>query len=182
MGVRGVWPSNPSSPLSMVCKTVRFSMSDRRFRDLAIEFLKSVNQWPTKWGISGHGIKDKSIRKLVRKLLKQPKYKEYCPRFSTTLPHWDPTPFDADHFKTEAQIASFYESWGWKRARYDFIKDKQRRCQCCGATPENGVRIVVDHIHPIRKFWSRRLDPSNFQILCDDCNMGKGSRDQTDWR
>ena len=52
---------------------------------------------------------------------------------------------------------------------------------CCGATPENGAIIHVDHIKPIRRFWAMRLQPDNLQVLCEDCNMGKGSRDQTDW-
>lgn len=42
--------------------------------------------------------------------------------------------------------------------------------------------MVVDHIKPIRKHWHLRLDSNNLQILCDDCNMGKGSRGETDWR
>lgn len=76
----------------------------------------------------------------------------------------------------------FYQSWGWKRLRYAVVKERGRRCECCGATPENGIRIVCDHIKPIRKYWSLRLDRGNIQILCDDCNMGKGSHDETDWR
>lgn len=79
-------------------------------------------------------------------------------------------------------ITAFYESWEWKRLRYQHIKDRRRRCECCGQTPDDGVRIVVDHINPIRRFWDRRLDPNNLQLLCDDCNQGKGSRDTTDWR
>jgi 5-methylcytosine-specific restriction endonuclease McrA len=78
-------------------------------------------------------------------------------------------------------IEKFYDSWEWKRARYEFLKDKKRRCECCGATPGNGPRIVVDHIKPIRRFWELRLDQANLQMLCDDCNRGKGSRDTTDW-
>lgn len=106
---------------------------------------------------------------------------------------WDPVPFDADHNRSalprieepsvsQADINAFYDSWEWKRCRYDFIKDKKRLCACCAASAATGVRIVVDHIKPIRRFWRLRLDPSNLQILCDDCNKGKGSRDYTDWR
>lgn len=104
---------------------------------------------------------------------------------------WNPIPFDADHAvlpdieepnARQSEIDAFYESWEWKRCRYDFLKDKKRTCQCCGASASDGVRIVVDHVKPIRRFWRLRLDPSNLQILCDDCNMGKGSRDYTDWR
>lgn len=83
---------------------------------------------------------------------------------------------------SDRKISEFYASWEWKRLRYDFIKDKQRRCECCGASPTDGIRIVVDHIKPIRRFWHLRLDRMNLQMLCDDCNMGKGSRDETDWR
>lgn len=90
-----------------------------------------------------------------------------------------PAPQPAPH---EALLASFYSSWEWARLRYDFLKGRQRRCECCGATPEDGVRIVVDHIKPIRHHWHLRLDGANLQMLCDPCNMGKGSRDETDWR
>jgi len=83
---------------------------------------------------------------------------------------------------TQDIIDEFYQSWDWKRLRYDFFKDKKRLCQCCGATPDDGIRIVIDHIKPIRHYWDLRLDPKNLQCLCNDCNMGKGSRDETDWR
>lgn len=82
----------------------------------------------------------------------------------------------------ESQITEFYSSWEWSRLRYDFLKDRKRICACCGATPEHGVRIVCDHIKPIRFHWHLRLERNNLQLLCDPCNMGKGSRDTTDWR
>lgn len=46
----------------------------------------------------------------------------------------------------------------------------------------NPVRIVVDHIKPISKHWHLRLDPDNLQVLCNDCNKGKGAWDETDYR
>ena len=82
---------------------------------------------------------------------------------------------------SESKLKAFYKSWEWKRLRYDFLKEVERRCQCCGATPDDGVHIVVDHIKPIRHFWHLRLDINNLQALCNDCNMGKGSRDHTNW-
>ncbi len=75
----------------------------------------------------------------------------------------------------------FYASWDWKEARYSALRRYGPKCQCCGATPKN-ARIVVDHIKPIRLFWKLRLDQGNLQILCEDCNMGKSYKDQTDWR
>jgi hypothetical protein len=82
----------------------------------------------------------------------------------------------------------FYKSWEWRTVRMEVLKEQGRSCQCCGATPgmtaADGapVRIVVDHIKPISKYWHLRLERSNLQILCDECNMGKGNWDETDFR
>lgn len=82
----------------------------------------------------------------------------------------------------------FYKSWEWRTLRMKIIKQYGRRCQCCGATPSDRtvdgkpVRIVVDHIKPLSKYWQLRLVPSNLQILCDECNQGKGAWDETDHR
>lgn len=70
----------------------------------------------------------------------------------------------------------------------EVLKSHGHRCQSCAATPADKtisgtpVRIVVDHIKPISKFWSLRLDRTNLQVLCDECNMGKGAWDETDYR
>jgi hypothetical protein len=82
---------------------------------------------------------------------------------------------------TEAMIKKFYDSWEWKRLSYDVKLKRGRRCECCGAkAPE--VRIITDHVQPLRHYWHLRLVEANLQVLCDDCNMGKGSRDDTDFR
>jgi 5-methylcytosine-specific restriction endonuclease McrA len=54
-------------------------------------------------------------------------------------------------------------------------------CECCGARPPD-VRINVDHIKPRRTHPELALDEANLQVLCEDCNHGKGSWDTTDWR
>lgn len=82
---------------------------------------------------------------------------------------------------SEADIRAFYDSWEWKRMRYRVLQETAARCSCCGSSRSDGARIVVDHIKPIRFNWHRRLDRSNLQVLCDDCNMGKSSYDETDW-
>jgi len=79
-------------------------------------------------------------------------------------------------------VADFYQTSAWRRLAYQCKKRDGRRCMCCGATPEDGVRIVSDHVVPIRLRWDLRLDPANIQTLCDECNLGKGSTDQTDFR
>lgn len=82
----------------------------------------------------------------------------------------------------------FYKSWEWRTIRMEVLKEYGRACQCCGAEPGmktssgDPVRICVDHIKPLSKFWHLRLDRSNLQVLCDECNQGKGAWDQTDFR
>lgn len=81
------------------------------------------------------------------------------------------------------EVRNFYRSWEWKKARYQAFQIHGRRCACCGATPDDGrTRIVVDHIQPLRKRWDLRLDQTNLQVLRNDCNMGKGTDDETDYR
>lgn len=83
---------------------------------------------------------------------------------------------------TQTAIDDFYASWEWARLRYRTLQKAGRTCMCCGATPGDGAKIHVDHIKPIRRFWHLRLDPNNLQVLCEPCNMGKGSWDETDFR
>lgn len=83
---------------------------------------------------------------------------------------------------SKSDVAAFYRSPEWARLAYQAKIAHGRRCMCCGATPEDGARIVTDHVEPIRKAWRRRLDPSNLQILCDRCNRGKGSARRDDFR
>lgn len=82
---------------------------------------------------------------------------------------------------TETAIRDFYDSWEWKRLSFDLKLERGRKCECCGAAPP-AVRIHTDHVKPIRRYWHLRLDRANLQILCEDCNMGKGSRHETDFR
>lgn len=82
----------------------------------------------------------------------------------------------------------FYKSWDWRTLRMEALKEHGRACQCCGAEPGmktaagEPVRICVDHIKPLSKFWHLRLVKTNLQVLCDECNQGKGNWDQTDFR
>lgn len=46
-------------------------------------------------------------------------------------------------------------------------------CSCCGAKAGPEVRLHVDHIVPLAKGGSNEI--TNLQVLCDSCNLGKGS-------
>jgi 5-methylcytosine-specific restriction endonuclease McrA len=56
------------------------------------------------------------------------------------------------------------------------------RCELCAAVAASGAPLNCDHVVPLSKDWSRRLDPANLQILCQACNFGKSNRDAIDWR
>lgn len=76
----------------------------------------------------------------------------------------------------------FYKSRAWQNIRYEAFKRYGRRCSLCGRGPSDGVILHVDHIKPRSKFPDLSLEIDNLQILCEDCNLGKGARDSTKWR
>lgn len=78
----------------------------------------------------------------------------------------------------------FYASWEWKELRYNTLKRYGPKCMLCGWTKAIGGDncIVVDHIKPLRKFPNLALEPTNMQVLCRDCNMGKSYKAVDDFR
>jgi hypothetical protein len=76
----------------------------------------------------------------------------------------------------------FYNSEEWRRVRYLALRSHGGACQCCGATPSRGFPLHVDHVKPRSKYPELELDIDNLQVLCADCNLGKGAWDETDWR
>lgn len=84
--------------------------------------------------------------------------------------------------RTDPTTHAFLQSYEWRALRMKALTKYGSKCMCCGATPEAGVVMHVDHIKPRRKFPMLALDLENLQILCEVCNHGKGNWDQTDWR
>ncbi len=76
----------------------------------------------------------------------------------------------------------FLATYEWRRLRMVVIKRDGARCACCGASPDSGAVINVDHIKPRRLFPQLAMDENNLQVLCQDCNHGKSNWDMTDWR
>jgi 5-methylcytosine-specific restriction endonuclease McrA len=103
----------------------------------------------------------------------QPKPPKHAAKLSTAVKERGPT---------RDKIAAFYASPEWKRLSYKAKLKYGRKCMCCGAGPDQGAVINTDHVKPIRKHWRLRLDIDNLQVLCADCNIGKGSWDETDFR
>jgi 5-methylcytosine-specific restriction endonuclease McrA len=76
----------------------------------------------------------------------------------------------------------FYVCAEWRALRYLALRNCEGRCQCCGARAADGVQLHVDHIKPRATHPHLSLVLSNLQVLCADCNVGKGAWDDTDWR
>lgn len=76
----------------------------------------------------------------------------------------------------------FLKTFAWRRLRYKALRMTNGRCECCGASPQTGAVLNVDHIKPRKRRPELALDLFNLQVLCNDCNAGKGNWDDTDWR
>lgn len=77
----------------------------------------------------------------------------------------------------------FFSSDAWRKLRYRALQAHGAKCLCCGNTAvSSGKPLHVDHIKPRYKYPKLELELSNLQVLCHDCNLGKGTWDETDWR
>lgn len=80
---------------------------------------------------------------------------------------------------------TFYRSHKWRRLRVDALEANRQRygmlaCECCGMI--DVASFHVDHIYPRATHPELALDPANLQVLCDACNIGKGTAYTTNWR
>lgn len=81
-----------------------------------------------------------------------------------------------------AQTNEFLASYEWRKLRLEALLMYGRKCLCCGASPETGAVLNVDHIKPRKTHPELALDIRNLQVLCHDCNHGKGNWNTTDFR
>ena len=78
--------------------------------------------------------------------------------------------------------SDFYLSTEWRKIRYEALKIHGGRCMCCGRSHrEHSVSLYVDHVIPRSINKSLELDINNLQVLCHECNLGKGNRDKFHW-
>lgn len=89
---------------------------------------------------------------------------------------------DVSKSKVDPASNEFLLTYEWRVVRMMALEKYGAVCQCCGASPKTGAVINVDHIKPRRLFPHLALDVNNLQILCHECNHGKGNWSQTDWR
>lgn len=81
-----------------------------------------------------------------------------------------------------AASPAFLETYAWKKLRYRALKACGSECLACGRGREDGAKLHVDHIKSRKTHPHLALDIRNVQVLCGDCNHGKGNWDSTDWR
>jgi hypothetical protein len=62
-----------------------------------------------------------------------------------------------------------------KAKRFEIMKRDDYRCQLCGRSQSDGVKLHVDHRIPRVKGGSNEDD--NLWTLCEDCNLGKSDKD-----
>jgi hypothetical protein len=84
--------------------------------------------------------------------------------------------------RTKRAQPEFLETYEWRKVRMEALVKYGPKCMCCGATPATGAVIHVDHIKPRLTHPELALELDNLQILCHECNHGKGNWDTTDWR
>lgn len=126
----------------------------------------------------------KELRRLSRRAKKAEKVKACQDRLEGK--RYQPTESSVLSFAQSSGINpvsdDFLRSFEWKSVRMMALKKYGAVCQCCGASPKTGAVINVDHIKPRKIFPQLALDVDNLQVLCGDCNHGKGNWDMTDWR
>jgi hypothetical protein len=140
-------------------KTVEIVSGEKKSKRASWEFIVHYCE--------GERLISKSVRKQRNSLRKEARM------FSGT---------ERDGYSAE-NAKDLYNSREWQRLRVKIIEEQNGECQMCGRShKKHGITIHVDHIIPLSVDWSKRLDESNLQLLCEDCNLGKGNRYSTDWR
>jgi 5-methylcytosine-specific restriction endonuclease McrA len=81
--------------------------------------------------------------------------------------------------RSRTKFSAFYQTREWRTLRMKAFLKYGRQCMCCNATDKV---LHVDHVKPRSRFPHLELELSNLQILCEDCNMGKGGWTTADFR
>ena len=81
--------------------------------------------------------------------------------------------------RKRSKVDPFWQSDEWRTLRYQALALNGRACLACGRDDQ---RLHVDHIKPRSRYPELSLELGNLQILCEECNLGKGAWDETDWR
>jgi len=97
-----------------------------------------------------------------------PSRKAYRDRFGTFKAAKEQLgiPKKGDHPKRKRKY------WAPQKKRFEILHRDGFRCRYCGATPDIGAVLQVDHIVPKSKGGT--AEKSNLITACSACNIGKG--------
>lgn len=136
---------------------------------------------PAEYRVNGNGGMFKKHKEHEREKenipVKSRSRKKVKPRRTSTEPSPALNKLGATFIKSK----EFLATKEWKRLRIDAIEKYGNCCMICGRKPPE-ITINVDHIVPRAVDWTLALTLDNLQILCSDCNEGKGNRYTTDYR
>ena len=142
-------------------------------------------------GISPYEICAKALRR--NGYLRDVSDKKLCHQFwdvvadsklktSATKVKKDVNPQNSQYIKIDVNSNDFLQSYEWRKLRLIALEMHGRKCLCCGASPATGAVMHVDHIKPRKLYPELALDINNLQVLCAECNHGKGNWCETDFR
>lgn len=146
----------------MLCKRMLRRKSNSRFLAFADEeIVRALERWQQS---------PLNPRRRTRYELRESKLRQFAERRQRAQEkgQW------ATLFAATSTAIVFYASNKWKRIRFQAIQKYRRTCCSCGRTPDHGVFLQVDHIKPRFLYPELAFDINNLQILCQDCNFGKG--------
>lgn len=75
-----------------------------------------------------------------------------------------------DKHQRDKKAREFYKSREWRTLRQQVLARDKHLCVICVQHKRIVIANAVDHIVPISKDWSRRLDPNNCRSLCAACH------------
>jgi len=58
-----------------------------------------------------------------------------------------------------------------RKTRYRILQRDDSKCQRCGRTPADGVKLHIDHKIPVE--YGGETSDDNLWVLCQECNEGK---------
>lgn len=128
---------------------------------------------------------EKSERKLHKKLIKQQAFRaldelskiklEFAKFRKKVISKFDNRPVYKKGMESE-----FYNTKAWRDLRWKVLEKYGSKCSICGRNnKDHGVILHIDHIKPRSKYPELELEFDNMQVLCEDCNLGKGAKLQT---
>ncbi len=120
----------------------------------------------------------KQYHALANKLRREndSKYSTLCEKYTNHIPVMEK--YNSEFLGSN----EFLNTHDWKKLRMQALMKFGNSCQCCGRGVAEGAKICVDHIRPRKLFPELSLSINNLQILCFDCNEGKGNIFVTNWK